>query len=1164
MAKRRRPAVKEEDDDEPEVEATPRPRRRWRRRFVVLCVLLIAMVGVAPFLIANSPLRTLLLNWQMPPGWSVDCQQANVSWIGQQSFTNVAILDAAGQPLATVDALSVERSLLGLGVQPTNLGAVRVEKPVLYLASRKDGTNVEDFLAALEKRFPKAATPETATSKSSVAGTIEVVEGSVRGVDTESGQQWSIDNINSFVALGEQPAADGSAIVTDRPGEAAGRIKYRIQPNAEGQQQFDLLAEGVMLASFKPWLARVIGDCQLAGTAGLDAHAAWATVDGKPFFKTWGRAETASLSIKGAALKGDELRSEKVVIPWNVARNGEMITVEEFKVDGDWCDLEAVGTLKLPDFNSISLADLRQPEFSFQGEVSLPKLAAMLPNTLQIREGVRIDTGDLGFEGSAKNDGNEFKWSTLIALEKLMGSRNGKPISWDEPVSLSSAWKDSASGPRLDRVVLASPFANADLATTAEQVAGKFDCDLDAVTREVSQFIDLAGLTAQGKATGNLTLKSSAGDAFAANADVTLTGLMVAKAGKPIWEEPQLTTNIEAVGSAAELMPKSISTGKLELKGAQDSLIVSLLTPVDLSNKANWSMQVEGGGPLASWAGRLRPWVAGVPVEISGDAALKTKVTLADGTVQVGELTGSVNQLRVRDGSVAIDEPHIEFSGDCQWSAAARKWASKQLELRSSIVAFRSQDLRFEFPVGQVPVMTGDMAFNAHLERLSGAAGLVRDGGSWPRGAAKGVMRFATNSEQVLTDFNFDTEQLALVKATAGGPPRVIWSEPKLSSAGKAIYTIASDRAAIDNLTINGQTMQLAGAAVWDKPMSEGTIRVNGALQYDPTALATLIAGYAGPAVIIEGDRVVRFDARGAFPQKNSLSHWSRAWQAKAEAGWNKAAVFGLPISAGKLQGELANGKLQTAPLDVSVGEGKLTTNPTVIFDPLPQRLIIPAGPLISNVQISPAVSEQMLKYVAPILAGATRVDGKFSIDLAETQIPLGDAKKLSTEGRLSVHQLTVLPGPLIADVVRLVQQIQSLKDPQNLLGAATTPKQAKLMAMNDQQIDFKVIESRVYHRNLQFVIDDVPITSQGSVGFDQTLALELSIPIQDRWIDGEDALRGLAGQSLKIPIQGTFQNPKIDERAIADITKQIIRNTARDAIGGEINRQLEKLFQGK
>jgi hypothetical protein len=131
-------------------------------------------------------------------------------------------------------------------------------------------------------------------------------------------------------------------------------------------------------------------------------------------------------------------------------------------------------------------------------------------------------------------------------------------------------------------------------------------------------------------------------------------------------------------------------------------------------------------------------------------------------------------------------------------------------------------------------------------------------------------------------------------------------------------------------------------------------------------------------------------------------------------------------------------------------------------------------------------------------------------------------------------------------------------------LGAPAEPKQTKLLSMNDQQIEFQVVDGRVYHRKLEFIIDKVPIRSQGSVGFDQTLALVIEIPIQDRWIDGEDALRGLAGQTLQIPIQGTFQNPKIDERAIADITRQLIRNTAREAIGGEINRQLEKLFQGK
>jgi hypothetical protein len=550
---------------------------------------------------------------------------------------------------------------------------------------------------------------------------------------------------------------------------------------------------------------------------------------------------------------------------------------------------------------------------------------------------------------------------------------------------------------------------------------------------------------------------------------------------------------------------------------------------------------------------------------MSGDAAIKAKVTAGTESFQLSELAGSINQLHIRRGKIAVDEPHVKFAGDCQWSQIAKKMASRQLELVSSVIAFRSQDLRFEFTPAQVPVMTGKLAFRADLERLSGAAGII--GGreaSWPRGSASAVMQFATNSEQVFADFTFDSEQLQLVKGTKTGPPAILWSEPRLHSAGKAIYTIADQRATIENLQLDGQTMQVSGSVAWDQPLDNGPISVNGNLQYDPATLATLIAGYAGPTFNIEGDRVVHFEARGQLTTATTKGHWSRTLQAKAEAGWTKAAVFGLPISAGKLQGTLTEGQLHTAPLDVTIGAGRLTTNPLAVLDPAPQKIIIPPGPLLTNVQISPAVSEQMLKYVAPILAGATRIDGQFSVDLNETFVPLADPKQTSTVGKLAVHQLTVLPGPLVADLANLLQQMKSLKDPQSLLSATAAPKQSKLLSMNDQQIDFKVLEGRVYHRSLQFIIDDVPITSQGSVGFDQTLALVVTIPIQDRWIDGEDALRGLAGQSLQIPIQGTFQSPRIDQRAIADITKQILQSTAREAIGGEINRQLEKLFQGK
>ena len=71
-----------------------------------------------------------------------------------------------------------------------------------------------------------------------------------------------------------------------------------------------------------------------------------------------------------------------------------------------------------------------------------------------------------------------------------------------------------------------------------------------------------------------------------------------------------------------------------------------------------------------------------------------------------------------------------------------------------------------------------------------------------------------------------------------------------------------------------------------------------------------------------------------------------------------------------------------------------------------------------------------------------------------------------------------------------------------------------------------------------------------------------IEVPIQDRWLKNEQALAGLSGKSLQIPIYGTFDKPRVDQQAVANLTRDLLRDTARQAIGGEINRQLEKLFK--
>src|SRR5690606_4545246 len=140
-----------------------------------------------------------------------------------------------------------------------------------------------------------------------------------------------------------------------------------------------------------------------------------------------------------------------------------------------------------------------------------------------------------------------------------------------------------------------------------------------------------------------------------------------------------------------------------------------------------------------------------------------------------------------------------------------------------------------------------------------------------------------------------------------------------------------------------------------------------------------------------------------------------------------------------------------------------------------------------------------------------TRINGKFSLDLGETLVPFAAPVQARTAGKLAVHELTIGPGPLIQNLALLVERVEALRKPRNLLQSPPSSRPTRAISMKDQQIEFHVAERRVHHRNLEFVVDNVPVRSNGSVGFDQTLALTIEIPVQDKWIDGEPALRSLA-----------------------------------------------------
>ena len=1159
--------------DEADNREVRRPRRR-RRRVMVFLLLVVVGVAAGPTIVGRTPLRNTLLGLSVPvEGLRVESESGSFAWLGGQTVRGLSITDRIGNPLLTVESLSVDRSLASLASSKAGAVKLTIVRPIFYVATRADGSNIEDLLAILAADAEDDTGEVAEGTKREI--TIEVIDGAVRGLDTETEQKWLLSgaNVSTTLAGADKVEVNGGAELSISPESQPVRVKFHLVQTAGLPEQLEVLTEQLPLEPLQSWLRRVLVGGQVTGTLSADAKLNWVYDEqGGATVQTSGHVDASGLEVTAEALGGDRLQFEQLEIPWKLSVTGEGVSVEQLEAKSEWVSLAVLGAMTFEEMRSLSLESLPKQPTEVAGRVQLDRLAAMLPRTLSLREGVRIDSGELEFVGTGEAGVDGFGWSASAIAKDIAGSDGTRPIRWEQPIEATVELLDREQGLQVTSLTVNAPFAEGTFDTSAEKIDGSFILDLEQLTAELGQFVDLGDWELQGRGEGVVSLSRGANEEFAATASLSLTDLHVDKAGKSLWAEPRLQAELKASGSVAGWELQRLATANLHLHGAGDQLEIELLEPAELKEEnSSYKMRVQGNGPLASWAGRLRPWAATVPAEMSGDAYVKATLQVSAGRVHVLESEGSVAQLRVRGETLLIDEPRVQFAGDCLWDSVSNSLATRELQLVSSTLALRSQDLAVQLSDEETPTATGRVAFRGDMERLASLFGLVgQQDATWPRGMMAGTMELSSNPQQLQAEIAANVEQLQIVRSVdqSGanyGRPEVVWTEPELKLVGRATYLIAEDRVEVEDLQLSGKTVQLGGRAIVDKPRTEQQLHADGTLQYDSAELARLLASYLGPEVQVFGDRQIRFEVAGRLAEDETAppQHWSQRFSVTADAGWSSAAVYGLPVGAGRLQGTIAAGRLQVAPLDLAVGQGRLKASPRGVLAPGPALLQLPKGVLFSNVDISPQVSETMLKYVAPIVAGATRTDGKFSVDLDETQVLLADPKQSRVSGRLAVHRLNVAPGAWMADVVRLVKQIEALSERKQLLQTVGGGS-SSILTIDERQIEFQVADGRVYHRNLEFIVDGVPVRSQGSVGFDQTLSLLIEIPIQEKWIEKERALRTLAGQSIRIPVQGTFQQPRIDERAVADLSQQLLRGVAEEAIGGEINRALDKLFKGR
>jgi hypothetical protein len=521
--------------------------------------------------------------------------------------------------------------------------------------------------------------------------------------------------------------------------------------------------------------------------------------------------------------------------------------------------------------------------------------------------------------------------------------------------------------------------------------------------------------------------------------------------------------------------------------------------------------------------------------------------------------------------------------------------------MTSSTVAFRAQRVVLQFPEEGTTTVSGVLSYRSDLGRLSRllATGRPPANSRWS-GSLTGVVEASHDSGVTELRWTSDAKdvvyaEVPTARAGAAAIPvsqpaqwREVWREPLVKLAGHKLYDHRRDRLSVTDFSADAATTHVVLKGTIDRCTDRCVADLSVAMDYDLADLTAKLRPVFGPHVQLAGREKGRLTITGPLrqpapagsaesPEKQAPAAMTVALtsatrrsaverglvppqlMAAGDFAWQSANIHGLLVGQGNLQAALAEGVLHFTPLQLPVSEGRFQARPRIDLRADPATLHIDKGPLVENVRISPEMCQTWLKYVAPLLADATRAEGRFSVTLDRAEVPLTETAASDILGQLTIHTAKVGPGPLAQEFITLAEQIKSLIDGRP--GGGGSRQASTWLVIPEQEVRFDVTDGRVQHQGLTVTVGDVVIRTNGSVGFDETLSLTAEVPVRDEWVAGKQYLKALKGTVLRVPVGGTLSQPRVDARHLQKLTRGAVRDAAGRLIEEELNRGLERLF---
>jgi hypothetical protein len=369
-----------------------------------------------------------------------------------------------------------------------------------------------------------------------------------------------------------------------------------------------------------------------------------------------------------------------------------------------------------------------------------------------------------------------------------------------------------------------------------------------------------------------------------------------------------------------------------------------------------------------------------------------------------------------------------------------------------------------------------------------------------------------------------------------------VFAEPSARVIAEAVIATDGTSVKVSKLDVASSLFAMQAEAAANELSGRCLLTAQGRTAVDAAAVTRLLAAKGIDEFTLTGRefRPFRFTSPLAGGASTVLS------EGELEAAVYVGSVVGFGLRAGPADAvfRLSKGVLRVG-YEPALNNGRLRLVPELAVGGRGGGTLIlpPRTRLLERVALTQEMLDTLLVNFNPLFQGGRVRSGTVTLDLRSCRIEPGmpPERGVALDMDIALENLKLELGPALRELLGMIKVKTHVYEVKNL------------------PIHVTVRNGRIQADPVRVVIEEQPVIIGGWVAFDGAMNYVIEVPVTERLV-GTSAARILKGTSIKIPVTGTVDAPRLDTRALGDMLKRAVSEQAVERVGDFLEKLRQEL----